>query len=118
MGRLFIVFMIVLLPLRAWAGDLMGVQMAASGLTAQAASGMPSGCPMHAQAGATDVESKASPAQSGGGSCTSCDLCIPMAEPADTSLVTASFAAHAKPLLHSVDFISVPLAPTLKPPIS
>jgi len=110
--------MIVLLPLRAWAGDLMGVQMVASGLTAQAASAMPPGCPMHAQAGATDADTKAPPAQPGVESCTSCDLRRPMAEPADTSLVTASFAAHAKPLVHSVDFISVPLAPTLKPPIS
>lgn len=117
MSRLFVMFMIVLLPLRGWAGDLMSVQMATSVLASHAGSAMPPDCPMRAQPGAAELDAKASPAPAGTESCTSCDLCIPLAELSDARLDTLSFAAHAKPLMSGVDFISALPAPTLKPPI-
>lgn len=98
--------LIVLLPLRAWAGDLMSVQMAASNSTVSASQAMPPGCPMHATADAATE------------SCGSCELCIPVAETSTAALDIVELAAHAKPLMGGVDFISVASAPALKPPIS
>jgi len=107
MQRLFLLVLIVLLPLRAWAGDFMSVQMATtSGSAAPAAHAMPPGCPMHATAD-TAMEN-----------CGSCELCIPFAEMSTSQLVIVEIAAHATPLMGGVDFISAAPAPALKPPIS
>ena len=115
MSRLFVIFMIVLLPLRGWAGDLMSVQMATSGLAGHAASAMPPDCPMQlAPADALHPDDHA--AQMEG--CGSCDLCIPMAELAGAALGPVGFAAHEKPLMAGAGFSSASPAPTVKPPIS
>ncbi len=110
--------MIVLLPLRGWAGELMGLQMAMSGTVAGAASAMPADCPMHAEAAAASNGADDAPLPPGMQNCSSCELCIPLAETAEARLDLFTFAAHAKPLMGRVDFISAPAAPTLKPPIS
>ncbi|KQW38522.1 hypothetical protein [Rhizobacter sp. Root404] len=117
MKRLFVLLMIVLLPLRGWAGDLMGVQMAVGGLASQATSAMPVDCPMksmHAPAIADD----ASPAPAGTEGCTSCDLCLPMAEVASLRFDVVTLAVHAAPPMGGFAFFSASPALAFKPPIS
>lgn len=120
MRRLLVLIMIVLLPLRGWAGDLMSVQMATrSAVSASVEAAMPPGCPMHSQA------SQAHPGQDGEGSpsqgdmknCASCGLCVPLAELAHARFDTVAFAGHAQPLVGDAAFVSASLAPTVKPPI-
>lgn len=117
-NRLLLVFMIVLLPLRGWAGDLMSVQMAVSGLAPQPALSMPAGCPMHTPVDAAHAEAGAESRPVSMASCDGCDLCVPMAEQASTRLDIASFAAHAQPPAGREDFASAALARALQPPIS
>ena len=114
MNRLVIVLIMILLPLRGWAGDVMGVQSATSRLAAHATGAMPADCPMHATA-AADPSSQA---PTGGDCCTSCDLCIPMASLTSPLLDVIAFTAHAAPPMHDVDFVSASSALTLRPPIS
>ena len=117
MTRLILIVMIVLLPLRSWAGDLMGVQMAMSASGgAPVVSAMPADCPMLTTA---DAEADANKMPAGMlGCCTSCELCIPFAELISTKFDVVTFAAHAKPLTGLVDFKSAAPAPAFKPPIS
>jgi hypothetical protein len=114
MNRLLIILMIVLLPLRAWAGDLMSVQMTTGARSMQATSAMPADCLMHNQA----ISDPASQGSSDWDVCTSCDLCIPMAELTSTRLDVAPYTAHVVPLMDDVEFLSAALTQTLRPPIS
>jgi hypothetical protein len=112
--RLFILLLIVLLPLRGWAGDLMGVQMATSGLAAGA---MPADCAMKAMhAPAAADEESAGPANADG--CTSCDLCLPMAELPSLRFDVFGFVAHAAPPTGGEAFFSASPRLALKPPNS
>lgn len=117
MKRLFFLLLIVLLPLRGWAGDLMGVQMAASDLASQTVRAMPADCPMKSMHASASVDD-ASQAPAGTEGCSSCDLCLPMAEPARLHFGVVAFATHAVPLLGGVDFFSASQALAFKPPIS
>ena len=110
--------MIALLPLRGWAGDLMSLQMAVGGGAPGVAGAMLVDCPMHAQADAESNDTDDAPIPAGMQNCSSCELCIPMAEPVEVRLDSFTFAAHVKPLMGRVDFISASPAPTVKPPIS
>lgn len=111
MNRLFIILMIALLPLRGWAGDLMSVRMATSSLSPVAASAMPVDCPMLAKA---DPSSEAPLGTDG---CTSCDLCVPMAEAVGIKIEVVAVAADASPPMRDVDFMSATSTPNLRPPI-
>jgi hypothetical protein len=115
MRRLFIIAMVVLLPLRAWAGDLMGVQMSTIGLAPHVSSAMEPGCVMHVVAGAPKADAEALPGA--GEACASCDLCIPMTEPERVEFESGGNAAHAKPVTGSAAFVSALPARTLEPPI-
>lgn len=119
MRRLLILVMIVLLPLRSWAGDLMGVEMAARSTVSAMAGAMPPGCAMHHSqpSQAHTPEANVGHAHSDGKTCASCGLCIPMAELAVARLEVTTFAMHTPPLMGSADFMSASLAPTVKPPI-
>jgi len=123
MRRWLVLLMVVMLPLRGWAGDLMSVQMATMNAAADTVAAMPADCPMHiashAEAQASDA-TEPTPAHTGSGmqSCSSCELCIPLAKLACGSLEAVSFAVHEQPLMPSVDFASASLAPVVKPPIS
>lgn len=111
MNRLFIMLLIALLPLRGWAGDLMSVQMATSSLSPVAASAMPVDCPMLAKA------DPSSEAPSGTNGCTSCDLCVPMAEAVGSIIEVVAVAADTSPPVGDVDFMSATSTPNLRPPI-
>jgi membrane protease subunit (stomatin/prohibitin family) len=119
MRRLLILVMIALLPLRGWAGDLMGIQMATSGSGSMVTQAMPPGCPMHAQASQAHPEPDKGGPQTQGDmkNCASCGLCIPLAELAFTRPDIVSLAKHVQPLIGDVDFVSASLAPTVTPPI-
>lgn len=97
----------------------MSVQMATMNTAAEAVATMPADCPMHTGAHASDSGEYTS-AHAGGGlqNCSSCELCIPLAELAGGSLEAVNFAVHGQPLMPSVDFASTSLAPVVKPPIS
>jgi hypothetical protein len=115
--RLLVLLMILLMPLRGWAGDLMGVQMAVSGLASPAASAMPADCPMKSMHAPASVDD-ASPAPSGTEGCTSCDLCLPMAKLSSLRFDAVAFGVHAAPPMGGVAFLSASPALALKPPIS
>ncbi len=109
--------MIVVLPLRGWAGDSMSVQMATSGLSPEAAIAMPADCPMRSMHAAVNPDD-ASQAPAGEPDCTTCDLCLPIAELASPAFDAAPFAAHGAPPMRGVAFFSVSTALAFKPPIS
>jgi hypothetical protein len=120
MRRLLVLFMIVLLPLRGWAGDLMSVQMAMSNsVSASMDAAMSPGCPMHSEASQDDSGPDADGSQSQGGmkNCVSCGLCVPIAELAHVRFDDVAFAGHAQPVIGAAQFVSASLAPTVKPPI-
>lgn len=91
----------------------MSVQMATGGVESRAASSMPADCAMRAHADASQPQMPA-----GGTSCTSCELCIPLADLNDADLDLPGFAVHAMPLMGGADFISASPVPALEPPIS
>jgi hypothetical protein len=116
--RLFVLLMIVLLPLRGWAGDVMAVQMAASGMTSESSAVMPPDCHMldaASPSGAADADMHAS---TGTPTCASCDLCLPIAELAATPSPAVSFADHVERAPRGPAFLSVAPVPSFKPPIS
>lgn len=119
MRRWFVLLMIVLLPVRGWAGDFMGIQMALAGAT-PVAHEMPADCPMHASAdmgahhGGGDDKADDGP----GSNCTSCQLCTPVAQsPAAPQLLTHA-PARSAPASARSEFVSASLAPAVEPPIS
>jgi hypothetical protein len=116
--RLFVLLMILVLPLRGWAGDVMGVQMAASGLPTSAVAAMPADCAMHSMHVLAGGDDTAAAHAAGTDACASCDLCLPMAELASLRFDVLAFGAHAAPPAHGVAFFSASPARALKPPIS
>lgn len=119
MRRLLILIMIVLLPLRGWAGDLMSVHMVTGSFIAKTTGAMPPGCPMHAQSGQSDAaqDDAGGQDQSDMKNCASCGLCIPLAELTLARFDVITFAKHVQPLTGGSDFVSASLTPTVKPPI-
>lgn len=110
--------MVLLLPLRVWAGDLMSVRMAAGGAPPAMSVAMPADCPMLTQPDAADAGDGGGSASAGMADCMCCDLCIPVAEVAGARPEAVSFARHALPPTGGVAFASAPPAPAFKPPIS
>ena len=115
MRRYLVLLMIVFLPLRGWAGDFMAIEMATTASFAghTEASATPPGCPMHAEpSAALDAGDAAKEA------CSSCDLCLPIAETTEPSMQVVAFADHVKRALRGAVSLSAPRAPSFKPPIS
>ena len=113
---LLISLMLVLLPLRGWAGNVMAVDMAATTMMQAKTAGaagqtpMPADCIMQSQAPGDDVAAHCC-------SCDTCELCLAVA-----SLTTAPWSAsalirHSSPLALSASFTSAASAASLKPPI-
>jgi hypothetical protein len=122
--KLFILFLIVLLPLRGWAGEVMGIRMAAVASASQQEGAMPPDCPMHVHAGAhsdaADADARVNgeqPAQ-GAPQGSPCDLCIPMAAmAAGAPFDIVAISSHAQPLAGSASFVSALMPQAVKPPI-
>lgn len=73
---------------------------------------------MHAETGQSDAAPDADGQDHGDmKNCTSCGLCIPLAEWALARFDVVTFAKHVQPLTGVSDFVSASLTPTVKPPI-
>ncbi|MEY4565026.1 MAG: hypothetical protein RLZZ618_4303 [Pseudomonadota bacterium] len=136
MRRLLVLFMICLLPLRGWAGDLMGIEMslqaAVGTVGAHAAPHMPPNCLMHVAsdaASSTAGPSAGKAAMAGPGDaghpssgstdgCNACDLCLPIAQMAAAPGSVGHFAGHVQSAARGPASLSASPAPTIKPPIS
>ena len=116
---LLIALMIVLLPLRGWAGDIMAVDMAATTVmqakmvgatdeTRKAA--MPADCIMQPQAPSADGAAHCC-------SCETCELCLAVASLTTAPWVSSPLTRHSSPLALSASFTSAASAANLKPPI-
>ena len=113
---LFIALMLVLLPLRGWAGNIMAVDMAAAtvaqaGVASLASqSPMQADCTMHSQPSTDDAVSLC-------GSCDTCELCLAVANLTPASWPTSHLMLHSSPLAFNASFSSATSAANLKPPI-
>ncbi|HEY0818934.1 MAG TPA: hypothetical protein VGD46_09165 [Rhizobacter sp.] len=110
MRRWLLLFLVVLMPLRAWAGDAISLHTASSQI-AQVASAMPADCPMHAES------SSMAGGQVVGLACNACDLCLPLAELAAVDIDARAPARHVMRAAPCAASLGVAPAPGLKPPI-
>ena len=118
MHFVLITVMVVLLPLRGWAGDIMAVNMAASAVdqakisTIVSQASMPADCAMHANQSTDD----ASLAQCD--KCDTCELCLAVANIAFANWVNTQQPRHSAPMAFDASFSNAVKAMNLKPPIS
>lgn len=128
MRYLVIALMIVLLPLRGWAGNAMAVDMAtqqvlmmqdsaASTAAKLAVSSMPADCQMHGQA-VDDKADQVSPAGAHCHSCDTCQLCHALASWTHPDWRATANGRPGAPLLAGSGFRSADTAASFKPPIS
>ena len=132
----FVALMIVLLPLRGWAGHVMAVDMAAQQVAVAHAGGqksgiqetgsmngaMPADCLMFStippgSAASLDTEK---PVTSGAqcNNCDTCELCLALATSAHTEWPTGIAEMHSALVAAGIGFSSADRASSLKPPIS
>ena len=114
---LLIALMLVLLPLRGWAGDVMAVNMAATAvvqakmdsLTSQAA--MPADCDMHAQPPTDNATVYCS-------NCDTCEMCLALANLTFATWTDIQQVPPSTSLDFDARFSDAVRALNLKPPIS
>lgn len=127
MRCLLITLMIVLLPMRGWAGNAMAVDMAAqqmlmahisvaSTAAMTAGSVMPADCPMHLQA-VDDKSGQAGTTAVHCHSCDTCQLCLALGSWTHTAWFADTMRRPASPLLADHDFRSAETTASFKPPI-
>jgi len=121
MARLFILFLIVLLPLRGWTAERMvfamdiGVPLAVS---QSVDTGMSEECALHmqtAQSGHHPSGEAYAPVHKG---CQSCQLCMPLAGLHSPVVLALAAIPQTLPLTRSSRFVSADPAHDVKPPIS
>ena len=121
MGRLLVILLVVLIPLRGWSAERMVIQMAYSQTVAEVADelismdGMPADCPMLAQAESKSDKST-SPAKGFVG-CQTCQLCMTLASLSFPQIQLSVHRTELRPEAASASFISANVAPQVKPPI-
>ena len=114
---LFIALMLVLLPFRGWAGNIMTVDMAATAVmqakmaNAENQMDMPADCAMHSQSSLDDAGPHC-------GSCDTCELCLAVANMAYGPWPASQLTRHSSPLAFDASFSSATRELNLKPPIS
>ena len=114
---LLIALMLVLLPSRGWAGNVMAVDMATTtvqqakmaGATDQ--SPMPADCIMQSKTPSDDVAGQCC-------SCETCELCLAVANLTPALWSASLLTRHASPLAFSATFTSATRALGQKPPIA
>jgi len=123
MARLFILFLIALLPLRGLALDRMVFQMqspgSASGVTQ--ATGMGEDCALHMQSANSAQDADASDSVQSDTqttSCQSCQLCMPVAALTAPTLAAINPVHQTVPQPRTTAFASAETALPAKPPIS
>jgi hypothetical protein len=110
---LLITLMLILLPLRGWAGNIMAVEMAAvtvvkANVSSQVA--MPADCPMHVETAVDETSSACN-------NCDTCELCVAIANLAPAPSALAPLTRQPSPLVFSSGFTSAASASDYKPPI-
>ena len=121
MGRLLIILLVMLLPLRGWSTGRMAIQMTQGPQLVEIAgepasmAGMPADCPLMAQA-APDAEKSATPSKNYS-VCLTCQLCMSLAAQEFSALNLMANERKALPLSVVVSFISADLTRQAKPPI-
>lgn len=118
MRFLLIALMIVLLPLRGWAGNAMTIEMATQQVFKAQASAvaMPADCPLQAQALAGNA-AETNPTSMQCHSCDTCQLCLALASSTHTAWSADSIDPPGAPLLVSNAYRSAHTAAGYKPPI-
>lgn len=131
----FAVFLLCLLPLRAWAGTAMGLQMAMEQAAANTGhpqhglqtrntepqTSMPGDCPMQAQAAATLAVDAIGADDAGGLHCSGCDTCELCLATAALTAAPLQVTPHCYSTAHTAarcGFASADTTSCLKPPIS
>jgi hypothetical protein len=128
MRRFFLIFMIALLPLRGWAGEVMAMDMLAThagatekvaphahGISAESTFDAEMQADCHEAAVAEPSDSTTS---THCGSCPLCQMCHTVAAPAPFEALPTPWLPHAQPSTGPTRFASAPAAFALKPPIS
>lgn len=112
---LLIALMLVLLPVRGWAGNVMAVDMAAVAvvqarmLTTTALAAMPADCLMQSPSG-DDVAAQCC-------NCDTCELCLLVVNLTPASWTAAPLIRHSSPVALNASYRSATSATHLKPPI-
>jgi hypothetical protein len=119
---ILIALMLVLLPLRGWAGNVMAVDMAAQQvMMAQSQTTdvvqMPADCAMTMQEPAQAVK-QAGTGSSHCYSCDTCELCLALATASQTNWPASNASKHNAALQTGIAFRSAESASSFKPPIS
>lgn len=120
MAKIFIIFLIALLPLRGWSTDRMVLQMDRGGQTVGIANdmaGMATDCAMAMQmdSQAHGVDSDNSAVHEG---CQSCQLCMPLATMDAPVTLSSTPIVQAVPEPRTGVFVSADTVRHAKPPIS
>ena len=128
MRHLLLVVMMILLPVRGWAGDHMAVSMAvgmAANMVVSATaktgeSTMSADCPMHFQTAAADTANDSNSTSTGQqcSGCDTCELCLALATVTHIAWPSAAAGPHIAPLTRGIAFHSADSGSSLKPPIS
>lgn len=116
MRRWILLLMIVLLPLRAAAGDFMSVGMALQGAPAAMADGMSPDCPMHPAAVDTGLSDDDGSAPTSMVKYGSCAPCFPVAQAQMGALVGLHRPAETRHVVADDRFVSVDALGLLRPP--
>lgn len=117
---LLLLLLIALLPLRAWAGDAMAIQMAAQAHSHRMATMAEASAP-HAKCHEMQAEPAAphtSPTQDHCETCASCQACFTVAITVPAMPSATQPLPHGQPQAASAQFTSAILALGQKPPIS
>jgi hypothetical protein len=120
-ARIFIIFLIALLPLRGWSFDRMALQMDgdahAVGIAHDSDTGMSPDCAMLMQMDnkTQDADSEQVVLHQG---CQSCQLCMPLAGLNVLAPLASTSLVQTVPELRTSMFVSADTARYVKPPIS
>lgn len=118
MRRWFVLLMVLLLPLRAVAGDAMSVGMALAEQAPAVASGMAPGCLMHMASASEAPTTDDAPAPMSVAECGSCALCFPVAQVDTVAVADSSRLADARPAPGDDRYLSATALGLLRPPKS
>lgn len=120
MRYLIVALMILLLPLRGWAGDAMATHMAATAGSSQTGSTLTheksasADCAGHHGSGQTDTDNAKSV---NGETCQACQACHTVALSSSSAVDSVLFVAPSPPLVTAAQFTSADTALGQKPPI-
>ena len=120
MARIFILFLIVLLPLRGWTAERMVFAMDTTPVTVLSQgvnAAMSEDCALHMGMGAAHHEAAAGHGADHKG-CESCQLCMPLVALEAAAVLAVATLPESVPVPRIGNFVSADPARDVKPPIS